>query len=441
MHAELVQKRRWISEGRFLHALNYCMVLPGPEAQQLATYLGWLMHRTWGGVAAGALFVLPSLMILLGLSWAYMRWGHTVWLGAVLYGVKPAVVALVALAAWRLGAKTLKNVWLATVALGAFGAMAWGQVPFAAVLLAAAALGVWAHRTAQPALLHGVPGAAPVASHAPASAAASSGAAIIDDTTPTPAHAQPNRRRLAQVLAAAVVLWSVPMAALWAVFGSSGTLTQMGGFFTQAALMTFGGAYAVLPFVVQGAVVQHGWLSAGQMMDGLALGESTPGPLIMVVAFVAFVGGWSSPQLLALWGPENRVWAASLAAIVVTWFTFLPSFIFILAGGPWVEATRGRLGWQVPLTYISAAVVGVIAQLALFFAAHVLWPEAQAKAVAGTAIADLAAQVWRGLDTTALLLAVAAAVALTRAGLGVITVIGLCAGAGLVIKGLAAAWV
>ena len=403
------------------------------------------MHRTWGGVVAGALFVLPSLMILLGLSWAYMQWGHTVWVSAVLYGVKPAVVALVVLAAWRLGVKTLKSPALAAVALGGFVAMAWAQAPFALVLLVAAAIGAVAHRwgaSMVPSATPSVRGAstpAPTAHAVPR--AATEAMVLIDDHTPTPSHAQPSRQRLARVLWAAAVLWGLPMGALWTLFGSDGTFTQMAWFFTQAALLTFGGAYAVLPFVVQGAVVQHGWLTTGQMMDGLALGESTPGPLIMVVAFVAFVGGWTSPQMLALWGAEYRVLAAGLAAVVVTWFTFLPSFIFILAGGPWVESTRGRLAWQTPLTYVSAAVLGVMAQLALFFAAHVFWPAPPLSAESVVHFSDGAGAWWRGLDATAVLLAAGAAWALSRRGWPVITVIALCAAVGLVVRGWSHLWI
>ena len=410
MHRELVQERRWISERRFLHALNYCMLLPGPEAQQLATYLGWLMHRTWGGVAAGALFVLPSLLLLLGLSWGYMAFGDVPWMAAVLWGIKPAVAALVLQAVHRIGSRTLKTprtaplLW--AIALVSFVAVAQLELPFPAVVLGAALMGAVAQRW--------LPGQfAGGGSHGAASGSttATQPAAWIDDHTPTPEHARFTPARLARVLAAGAALWLLPMAALVAVWGWDGTLTHMAWFFTKAALLTFGGAYAVLPYVYQGAVEHFGWLSAAQMMDGLALGETTPGPLIMVVSFVGFVGGWGQAVL----GPQALFWGAALAATVVTWFTFLPSFIFVLAGGPLIESTHGKLQFTAPLTAITAAGVGVIASLAVFFVLHIARPGGASGAV----------------DFAALGLALAAAWALLRLKWGVVPVIGVCAAAGL----------
>ena len=410
MHRELVQERRWISERRFLHALNYCMLLPGPEAQQLATYLGWLMHRTWGGVAAGALFVLPSLLLLLGLSWGYMAFGDVPWMAAVLWGIKPAVAALVLQAVHRIGSRTLKTprtaplLW--AIALVSFVAVALLEVPFPLVVLGAALTGAVAQRW--------LPGQfAGGGSHgaAPGGAPATQPAAWIDDHTPTPEHARFTPARLARVLAAGAALWLLPMAALVALWGWDGTLTHMAWFFTKAALLTFGGAYAVLPYVYQGAVEHFGWLSAAQMMDGLALGETTPGPLIMVVSFVGFVGGWGQAVL----GPQALFWGAALAATVVTWFTFLPSFIFVLAGGPLIESTHGKLQFTAPLTAITAAVVGVIASLAVFFVLHIARPGGASGAV----------------DFAALGLALAAAWALLRLKWGVVPVIAACAAAGL----------
>ncbi len=410
MHRELVQERRWISERRFLHALNYCMLLPGPEAQQLATYLGWLMHRTWGGVAAGALFVLPSLLLLLGLSWGYMAFGDVPWMTALLWGIKPAVAALVLQAVHRIGSRTLKTprtaplLW--AIALVSFVAVALLEVPFPLVVLGAALTGAVAQRW--------LPGQfAGGGSHGAASggAPATQPAAWIDDHTPTPEHARFTSARLARVLAAGAALWLLPMAALVAVWGWDGTLTHMAWFFTKAALLTFGGAYAVLPYVYQGAVEHFGWLSAAQMMDGLALGETTPGPLIMVVSFVGFVGGWGQAVL----GPQALFWGAALAASVVTWFTFLPSFIFVLAGGPMIESTHGKLQFTAPLTAITAAVVGVIASLAVFFVLHIARPGG---------VSD-------PIDFAALGLALAAAWALLRLKWGVVPVIGACAVLGL----------
>ena len=349
MHRELVQERRWISERRFLHALNYCMLLPGPEAQQLTTYLGWLLHRTWGGVAAGALFVLPSLLLLIGLSWGYVVFGQQPWVAALLYGIKPAVAALVLQAVHRLGGRVLKTpsqaplLW--AVALLSFVAVAWLRLPFPAVVLAAALVGWWGRRWAPREFAP-----APGPGHPAEGATTHRAPAVIDDATPVPAHARFAPARFARVLLVGAMLWLLPMAGLLAWQGLQGTLAQMGWFFTKAALLTFGGAYAVLPYVYQGAVEQFGWLSGPQMMDGLALGETTPGPLIMVVAYVGFLGGWARQVL----GPDALFLGAALAAGVVTWFTFLPSFVFILAGGPLVESTHGQLRFTAPLTAIIA---------------------------------------------------------------------------------------
>ncbi|MET0355673.1 MAG: chromate efflux transporter [Cellvibrio sp.] len=362
MHQELVENRRWISEKRFLHALNYCMVLPGPEAQQLATYIGWLMHRTWGGVIAGVLFVLPSLFILIALSWVYIAYGDVSWVAGLFYGIKPAVTAIVLQAAHRIGSRTLKNNTLWAIAGASFVAIFALNIPFPLIVLGAAAIGYFGGRFA-PDLFN--------ASGGHGAAKKSYGAAIIDDETPTPTHAQFRWQTLSLVLAAGFILWAIPLGTLWAVYGWQHDFTQMAWFFTKAALLTFGGAYAVLPYVYQGAVTHYQWLTPTQMIDGLALGETTPGPLIMVVAFVAFVGGY----VKALLGTEHLFLSGALAATLVTWFTFLPSFIFILAGGPFVETTHNNLKFTAPLTAITAAVVGVIVNLALFFAYHILWPQ------------------------------------------------------------------
>ena len=391
MHRELVERRRWISEHRFLHALNYCMLLPGPEAQQLATYLGWLMHRTRGGIAAGALFVLPSLLILIALSWIYMAFGTQPLVAGLLYGIKPAVAAIVLHALQRIAGKSLGDPrqwplpWL--IALASFAALAVFHAPFPAVVLGALGLGWVLSRTRPQWLRTGGHGGATTQTSFPSAQAS---VALIDDHTPTPAHARFSRGKLLRVLAAGALLWLAPMALLWLAFGASGTPTQMGAFFSKAALLTFGGAYAVLPYVQQAAVVQHGWLSTAQMMDGLALGETTPGPLIMVVTFVGFVGGWQHQVL----GAQALALGAVLAACVATWFTFLPSFVFILGGGPWVESTRGRLGWTVPLAAVTCAVVGVIANLALWFLGAVAFPEGSWASTDGWALGLVAACAW-----------------------------------------------
>jgi chromate transporter len=362
MHQELVERRRWISERRFLHALNYCMVLPGPEATQLATYIGWLMHRTWGGIVAGTLFVLPSLLILIALSWLYVAYGDVPVVAGVLYGIKPAVTAIVVFAAYRIGSRALTNGVLWVIAAAAFIAIFALDVPFPLIVVTAGIAGYVGGRIA-PARFQ-TPGG-----HG--AAGTSSGGALIGDDTPTPPHALFAWPKVAKVIAVALVLWGAALGVLTALYGWHSTLAQMGWFFTKAALLTFGGAYAVLPYVYQAAVEHYEWLSATQMIDGLALGETTPGPLIMIVAFVGFVGAWLDAAL----GPDALFLAGVLGATVATYFTFLPSFVFILLGGPLVETTHGDLKFTAPLTGITAAVVGVILNLAVFFAYHVLWPE------------------------------------------------------------------
>jgi chromate transporter len=404
MHTELVERRRWISENRFLHALNYCMVLPGPEAQQLATYIGWLMHRTWGGIVAGALFVLPSLFILVGLSWVYLAFGHMPVVAGLFYGIKPAVTALVLHAAHRIGTRALKNPWMWGIAAASFVAIFAFDTPFPAIVAVAGLTGWLGSRYAPQAFALG-------AGHG--NRHTGYGLAVIDDDTPVPAHARFSRRHLIRVLASGALLWLIAMGALVAWQGWESTFTQMGVFFTQAALLTFGGAYAVLPYVYQGAVDTFQWLSGSQMIDGLALGETTPGPLIMVVAFVGFVGGWQQQVL----GPDALFAAGAVAASLVTFFTFLPSFVFILAGGPLVEATHGKLGFTAPLSAITAAVVGVILNLALFFAYHVWWPQG----FSGT------------FDALSALITLVAAVALFRFKTGVLPLLGACAVFGLAV--------
>ena len=399
MHQELVERRRWISEGRFLHALNYCMVLPGPEAQQLATYIGWLMHRTWGGIVAGGLFVLPSVFILIALSWIYLAYGNLPLVAGIFYGIKPAVVAIVLAAAQRIGMRALKNAWLWGIAGAAFVAIFAFDAPFPAIVAAAAVLGYLGGRYA--------PEKFSASIHA--AAKAGYGPALIDDGMETAPHALFSWPKLWLYAISGIALWALAIGAL-ALYGSE-TLTQMAWFFTKAALLTFGGAYAVLPYVYQGAVEQYGWLSAPQMIDGLALGETTPGPLIMVVAFVGFVGAWTK----AAFGAGALAAAGIAGALVATFFTFLPSFIFIFVGAPFVETTHGNLKFTAPLSAITAAVVGVIVNLALFFAYHVLWPQGLAER----------------FDWISALIGAAALVALFRYKAGIIPVIAACAAVGL----------
>lgn len=382
LHEELVERRRWVSESRFLHALNYCMLLPGPEAQQLATYMGWLMHRTWGGIVAGVLFVLPSLFILMALSWIYLRFGDVPVVAGLFYGIKPAVTAIVLHAAYRIGSRTLKNPALWCIAAAAFVGIFALSLPFPAIVAGAALVGYAGGRFSPATFVlggdHGTVGKRPA------------GRALIDDATPVVDHARFAWWRLARLVACGALLWALPVAGLAATLGWDHTLTLMAVFFTKAALLTFGGAYAVLPYVYQGAVERYGWVSPAQMIDGLALGETTPGPLIMVVAFVGFLGGYADP----VFGRDATFLSGAAAAILVTWFTFLPSFVFILAGAPLVESTRGNLRLTAPLTAITAAVVGVIVNLALFFGYHVLWPDGRTGTFDWVAAALLAVSAW-----------------------------------------------
>ncbi|MBY0572209.1 MAG: chromate efflux transporter [Undibacterium sp.] len=402
MHQELVERRHWISEKRFLHALNFCMVLPGPEAQQLATYIGWLMHGTRGGIMAGLLFVLPSLLIIIFLSWLYIAFGELSLVAGFLYGIKPAVTAIVIQAVHRIGTRTLKNSSLWFIAGAAFCAIFLFDIPFPLIVLCAAMVGYLGGRF----LPHHF---SAKSSHGNVSK--SYGAALIDDHTPAPYYAKFSWLSLSKVVGMGLLLWSLPMLFLVTQLGWDHLYTQMAWFFTKAALLTFGGAYAVLPYVMQGAVQHYGWLSTTQMLNGLALGETTPGPLIMVLAFVGFVGAY----VKAVFGPEQQFFAGAVAACLVTWFTFLPSFIFVLAGGPIIEATHQEVRLTAPLTAITAAVVGVILNLALFFAYHVIWPSG----FSGR------------FDLVSCAITLLAAVALLRFKMNVMVVIAACAVLGL----------
>ena len=395
MHQELVEKRRWISEHRFLHALNYTMVLPGPEAQQLATYIGWLMFGVRGGIVAGVLFVLPSLFILSALTWVYLTYGDVSAVSGILYGIKPAVTAIVLFAAYRIGSKALSNNILRAIAVAAFIAIFVLKVPFPYIVLSAALVGFLGAKISPDTFKMG-------AHHGDGETGY--GPALIDDNTPVPDHAKFKWSRLVSFAVVGVAIGVAIMSLL-----SDPVLHDMGEFFTKAAMVTFGGAYAVLPYIYQGGVDQYAWLTSTQMMDGLALGETTPGPLIMVVAFVGFVGAWTKE----IFGPDALLLAGFAGASVATLFTFLPSFLFIFLGGPGVEATRGDLKFSAPLSAVTAAVVGVIINLAVFFAQNVLWPNGG------------------DLDWVATLIGVAAFIALFRFKIGIMSVIAACAATGL----------
>jgi len=394
MHYDLVEKHHWISEHRFLHALNYTMVLPGPEAQQLATYIGWLMFGIRGGFAAGFLFILPSLFILSALTWVYLSYGALDEVAGILYGIKPAVTAIVLFAAYRIGSKALSNPVLKVLAVLAFIAIFQFKIAFPYIILIAALIGFIGAKVSPSMFMAGTNHVGSKSNYGPA---------LIDDDTPTPDHAKFSWPRLFIFALTGIVIGITTMSLL-----DNKVLQDMGEFFTKAALLTFGGAYAVLPYIYQGGVDQYQWLTATQMMDGLALGETTPGPLIMVVAFVGFVGA----TVNQVFGPESILLSGFVGASVATFFTFLPSFLFIFLGGPGVEATRGDLKFSAPLSAVTAAVVGVIVNLAVFFALATLYQNHQ-------------------VDWASLMITLAAFTALFRFKIGIMTVIMTSAAIGL----------
>jgi chromate transporter len=388
MHEELVEKKKWIGEQRFLHALNYCMLLPGPEATQLATYCGWLLHRTWGGIAAGVLFVLPAIFLLWGLSYVYAAYGHVPWIAAVFYGLKPAITAIVLAAGLRIGKRAIRSRTMGVIALLAFCALYFAKVPFPALVACAALIGFFG------ALASGT---------------------VIDDADASGAHTRPSLARAIKVVVCSLLLWASPLIALGAWQGWNGTLAQEGIFFSKASLVTFGGAYAVLPYVGQQAVEHYGWLSAPQMLDGLGLAETTPGPLIMVVQFVGFLGAWNHP------GALSPLVAGTLGALITTWTTFVPCFLWIFLGAPHIEQLRGNVRLGSTLSAITAAVVGVVLNLAVWFGLQVFLPRTH-----GT-ISTAA-----NLDWFAISVAAIAFGALQWLKLEVWIVILLCGGLGLV---------
>jgi chromate transporter len=356
MHAELVEKKKWISEARFLHALNYCMLLPGPEAQQLATYVGWLLHKTRGGIVAGAFFIIPSIFILWSLSYIYVTYGNLPWIMAIFYGLKPAVLGMVAAAVLRVGRKTLKNEVMWIVAAAAFVAIFFLHVSFPLIIISAAAIGFFGGKWKREKFLV-LPGHGKTKSES-----------VLDDASAVPDHAKPSWARATRVCLIWLILWVAPVFWLSFWLGAEHTLVREGIFFSKAALVTFGGAYAVLPYVAQQAVQTHHWLTPGQMLDGLGLAETTPGPLIMVTQFVGFLGGWNHP------GQLPPLLAATLGAFVTTWTTFTPCFLWIFLGGPYIEKLRGSEALTTTLSAVTAAVVGVVLNLAVWFGLHVILP-------------------------------------------------------------------
>ena len=402
MHQELVEKRRWISEHRYLHGLNFCMLLPGPEAIQLAIYISWLMHGIKGAVMAGVLFFLPAFLLLSLVAGVYLAWGDMPLVQGIFYGIKPAVVAIVLFAAWRIGSRALNNAVLWGIAALAFIGIFFFDIGFPWIVLAAAIVGAIGGKIAPAKFKSG-------GGHGTSNK--QYGRALIDDDTPTPDHAKFSWGKFIVTTAIFIAIWLASMASI----SGQHTLTDMGAFFSKAAFLTIGGAYAVLPYVYQGGVETFGWLSGPQMMDGLALGETTPGPLIMIVTWVGYLGGVAKSVF------DNPIAGGLAGAATATFFTFLPSFWFIIAGGPFVEATRGELKFTAPLTAITAAVVGVILNLAVFFAWHTFWPQ-------GTAASPFDG----GFNWFPVIVAVAAFVALWKYKADIMKVIGVCALLGLI---------
>jgi chromate transporter len=400
MHRILVEEKRWISEPRFLHALNFCMLLPGPEAQQLATYVGWLMHGVPGGMAAGLLFILPGFLTMMGLAAAYAAFHGTAWVAALFFGLKPAVIAIVVEAVIRIGRRALGSRGHVAIAAAAFLAIAVLGIPFPLIVIGAGAAG-WMMRRGRP--------------------------AASDAEEPAPPRRTRAQRRAAflrslRVAAVCVALWWAPVALLAAAFGARSVFVEEGVFFARAAVVTFGGAYAVLAYVTQQAVGHHGWLSAGQMLDGLGMAETTPGPLILVVQFVAFLGAWNHP------GALPPLAAGVLGASTAVWVTFAPSFLFIFACAPFVERLRRNGALASALSGITAAVVGVILNLAVWFALHVLFRRTVPIAPLGLVV-HLPDP--RSLDFPALVIAMGAAVAIFRFRLGMLAVLAACTLCGL----------
>lgn len=414
MHRILVEEKRWIGEARFLHALNYCMLLPGPEAQQLAVYIGWLLHGTKGGLVAGTLFVLPGFVAILALSYVYALLGNVPLVEGLFFGLKAAVLAVVVQAVVRVGARALKNNIMRGLAATAFVAIFLLDAPFPAIVLAAGIIGYFGGRAGMPAFSDG-------GAHASAG-----GKAVPDRETALgetlPAHARPNPGWSIRVSGILLLLWLAPVVGLLLALGPDHVFTRIATFFSQMAVVTFGGAYAVLAYVAQEAVETYGWLAPGEMLDGLGMAETTPGPLIMVVQFVGFMGAFRSP------GTLDPLVAATIGAVLTTWVTFVPCFLWIFLGAPFVERLRENRALSAALGAITAAVVGVILNLAVWFAVHTLFARVREVPFLG---ATVDVPVPATLNPAALLLAVAAAVAVFRFKAGVLPVLGACAMAGV----------
>ena len=412
MHRILVEEKRWVSENRFLHALNYCMLLPGPEAQQLATYIGWLLHRTAGGLVAGTLFVLPGFVSILALSILYAQYQDVTLVAGIFYGLKPAVVAVVVEAVVRIGKRALKNRVMIAVAAVAFVAIFFFQVPFPLIVLSAGILGYVGGKIA--------PGTFAVIQPRTANAGTASEHVLADDHATT---ARPSLARTLRVAAIWLVIWWGPIAALWIYAGRENVLTQQALFFSKAAVVTFGGAYAVLAYIGQECVNTYHWLEPGEMLDGLGMAETTPGPLIQVVQFVGFLGAYRQP------GTLSPLWAGVAGSVVTTWVTFAPCFLWIFLGAPYIEYLRGKRALNAALSTITAAVVGVVLNLSIWFALHTLFGVVDERQWAGM---RLLVPQWSTLDPIAAAIAAAALVAMFRYHVGMLTTLGASAAAGLI---------
>ncbi len=413
MHRIIVEEKRWVGEARFLHALNYCMLLPGPEAQQLATYIGWLMHRTAGGVVAGTLFVFPGAVAIMALSYVYAGWGHLPLVTALFFGLKAAVLAIVIEAVIRIGKRALKTSALISLAVLAFVGIFFLGVPFPAIILGAGLAGFLGGRA-------GLPGFAAGDGHGGGAAKDLSGESLLGEDLPE--HARPTVRRALRVAAIWLLLWLVPVVAVLLATGAGSTFSQIAVFFSKMAMVTFGGAYAVLAYVAQQAVEHYGWLRPGEMLDGLGMAETTPGPLIMVLQFVGFMAAFRDPGALA------PMVAGTLGGLLATWVTFTPCFLWIFLGAPFVERLRGNAAIAATLSAISAAVVGVIMNLAIWFAIHTVFHAAVPFRDFGLRV-DL--PVPSSVDPWALALAIAAMAAIFRFKLGMIRTLLACSMAGI----------
>ena len=414
MHRILVEEKRWVSENRFLHALNYCMLLPGPEAQQLATYVGWLMHRTLGGIMAGGLFILPGVIAIMALSWIYALYGKVGFVAALFFGLKAAVLAVVLEAVVRIGKKALKNNVMIAIAAGAFVAIFFFDVPFPVIILVAGLIGFFGGRAGLKVFEVG-------GGHGPGDA---KNPAVVDALLgdELPPHARPTPAQTLKVAAVWLALWLVPVGALLIVLGKGSTFSQIAVFFSKMAMVTFGGAYAVLAYVAQEAVEHYRWLQPGEMLDGLGMAETTPGPLIMVLQFVGFMAAFRDP------GTFNPLVAGTLGGLLATWVTFTPCFLWIFLGAPFIETLRGNKALSGALSAITAAVVGVVLNLAIWFAIHTIFAEVRPfrwDPVAFEMPVLASVRAW------ALLLSVAAIVAMFRFKVGMIPTLVACSAAGV----------